>query len=87
VAFNTAEGWSRDVTMDIADELRRRYVDFGEVWRPQVETPQMIRAPLMSAIPLTAARKRTSPEMSKAGDSAPQSPRSTYGSQTIPEQA
>ena len=24
VAFNTAEGWSRDVTMDIADELRRR---------------------------------------------------------------
>jgi hypothetical protein len=31
VAFNTAEGWSRDVTMDIADELRRRYVDFGEV--------------------------------------------------------
>ena len=30
-AFNTAEGWSRDVTMDIADELRRRYVEFGEV--------------------------------------------------------
>jgi hypothetical protein len=24
VAFNTAEGWSRDVTIDIADELRRR---------------------------------------------------------------
>jgi hypothetical protein len=24
VAFNTAEGWSRDVTVDIADELRRR---------------------------------------------------------------
>jgi hypothetical protein len=24
VAFNTAEGWSRDVTLDIADELRRR---------------------------------------------------------------
>ena len=23
VVFNTAEGWSRDVTMDIADELRR----------------------------------------------------------------
>jgi len=22
VAFNTAEGWSRDVTIDIADELR-----------------------------------------------------------------
>ena len=31
VAFNTAEGWSRDVTVDIADELRRRYVEFGEV--------------------------------------------------------
>jgi len=31
VAFNTAEGWSRDVTMDIADELRRRYVEFGEL--------------------------------------------------------
>ena len=31
VAFNTAEGWSRDVTMDIADELRRRYIEFGEV--------------------------------------------------------
>ena len=24
VAFNTAEGWRRDVTVDIADELRRR---------------------------------------------------------------
>ena len=31
VAFNTSEGWSRDVTMDIADELRRRYDEFGEV--------------------------------------------------------
>jgi hypothetical protein len=31
VAFNTAEGWSRDVTVDIADELRRRYVEFGEM--------------------------------------------------------
>ena len=31
VAFNTAEGWSRDVTADVADELRRRYVEFGEV--------------------------------------------------------
>jgi hypothetical protein len=31
VVFNTAEGWSRDVTIDIADELRRRYVEFGEV--------------------------------------------------------
>ena len=31
VAFNTAEGWSRDVTKDIADELCRRYNEFGEV--------------------------------------------------------
>jgi hypothetical protein len=31
VAFNTVEGWSRDVTVDISDELRRRYVEFGEV--------------------------------------------------------
>jgi hypothetical protein len=31
VAFNTAEGWSRDVTLDIADELRRRYLELGEV--------------------------------------------------------
>ena len=31
VAFNTAEGWSRDVTTDIADELRRRYVEYDEV--------------------------------------------------------
>jgi hypothetical protein len=31
VAFNTTEGWSRDVTMDIADELRRRLVEYDEV--------------------------------------------------------
>jgi len=31
VAFNTSEGWSRDVTVDVADELRRRYVEFGDV--------------------------------------------------------
>jgi hypothetical protein len=31
VAFNTAEGWSRDVTVDIADELRRRYVEYDEL--------------------------------------------------------
>ena len=31
VAFNTAEGWSRDVTVDIADELRRRYVECAAV--------------------------------------------------------
>ena len=31
VAFNTAEGWSRDVTMDIADELRRRFAEYDEL--------------------------------------------------------
>jgi len=33
VAFNTAEGWSRDVTIDIADELRRRFPEYDEVPR------------------------------------------------------
>jgi hypothetical protein len=33
VAFNTAEGWSRDVTLDIADELRRRLIEYGDVPR------------------------------------------------------
>ena len=31
VAFNTADGWSRDVTMDIADEVRRRFAEYAEV--------------------------------------------------------
>lgn len=31
IAFNTAEGWSRDVTVDIADEVRRRYVEYDDV--------------------------------------------------------
>jgi hypothetical protein len=31
VAFNTVEGWSRDVSIDIADELRRRFVEHDEV--------------------------------------------------------
>jgi hypothetical protein len=31
VAFNTAEGWSRDATIDIADELRRRFVEYDDV--------------------------------------------------------
>ena len=31
VAFNSAEGWSRDVTMDIADELRRHSAEYDEV--------------------------------------------------------
>jgi hypothetical protein len=31
VAFNTTEGWSRDVTLDIADELRRRFAEYDDV--------------------------------------------------------
>jgi len=31
VVFNTVEGWCRDVTMDIADELRRRIVEYDEI--------------------------------------------------------
>src|SRR5215469_5470397 len=34
VAFNTTEGWSRDVTVDIADELRRRFAEFDEIPGP-----------------------------------------------------
>jgi hypothetical protein len=36
VAFNTAQGWSRDVTLDIADELRKRFAEYDEVpWSVQ----------------------------------------------------
>jgi hypothetical protein len=31
VAFNIAEGWCRDATIDIADELRIRYAQYNEV--------------------------------------------------------
>ena len=31
VAFNAVEGWSRDVTMDVADELRRRFAEYDDV--------------------------------------------------------
>ena len=31
LAFNTAERWSRDVTVDIADELRRRCAEYDEI--------------------------------------------------------
>jgi hypothetical protein len=31
IAFNTAEGWSRDVALGIADELRRRYVEHDDL--------------------------------------------------------
>ena len=31
VAFNTAQGWSRDVTVDVGDELRRRFAEYDDV--------------------------------------------------------
>jgi hypothetical protein len=31
VAFNTTEGWSRDVTLEIADEVARRFITEYEV--------------------------------------------------------
>jgi hypothetical protein len=31
IAFNTTEGWSRDVTLDIADELRRWFAEYDDV--------------------------------------------------------
>jgi hypothetical protein len=31
VAFNTSEGWSRDVTVEIADEVRRRFFEHEDV--------------------------------------------------------
>ena len=41
VVFNIAEGWCRDVTVEIADELLRRWAERGEIsesvprsWRP-----------------------------------------------------
>ena len=37
VAFNTVQGWCRDVTVEIADELRRRYVEDYEVPGPIVD--------------------------------------------------
>src|SRR4249920_3626798 len=46
VAFNTAEGWSRDVTKAIADELRRRFVEYADVpasLQDFVETASRVR--------------------------------------------
>jgi hypothetical protein len=31
VVFNTAKGWSRDATVEIADEVRRRFIEYDEV--------------------------------------------------------
>jgi hypothetical protein len=37
VAFNIAEGWCREVTVDIADELRRRVVEYGEISQSAIQ--------------------------------------------------
>ena len=56
VAFNTAEGWSRDVTDDVADELRERCADRGEMPSSLLEflerhdTGQPVQLPLPIAI-------------------------------------
>ena len=39
----TAEGWSRDVTLDIADELRRRLAEFHDVPVSVEELLEMVR--------------------------------------------
>ena len=40
VAFSLAEGWCRDVTVDIADELRRRVVEYGEISQSAIQFMQ-----------------------------------------------
>ena len=34
VSFNTSEGWSRDVSEEVAEELRQRCADLGDVPPP-----------------------------------------------------
>jgi hypothetical protein len=43
VAFNTTEGWSRDVTLDVADELRRGFADHDDVPVSVEELLEMVR--------------------------------------------
>jgi hypothetical protein len=40
VAFNIAEGWCREVTVDIADELRCRVVEYGEISQSAIQFMQ-----------------------------------------------
>jgi hypothetical protein len=44
VAFNTAEGWSRDVSEDVADELAERCAERGEVPRSLQDFLQRYRS-------------------------------------------
>jgi hypothetical protein len=43
IAFYTAEGWSRDVTVDVADELRRRFAEYDDVSVSVQELLGMVR--------------------------------------------
>ena len=43
VVFNTTVGWSRDVTVEIADELRRSFVEFDDVAPAVLEFVERIR--------------------------------------------
>jgi hypothetical protein len=53
VAFNTAQGWSRDVTNDIADELMRWYSEQGREIPPSlVDFIQHHRTAMSEQLPL-----------------------------------
>jgi hypothetical protein len=54
VAFNTAEGWSRDVSDDVADELRQRCADRGEMPSSRLEFLQRCNTgrPVQLALPI-----------------------------------
>jgi hypothetical protein len=43
VAFNTAEGWSRDVTLAVADEIRQRFAEYDDVPASVQEFLEMAR--------------------------------------------
>jgi uncharacterized membrane protein len=43
VAFNPAEGWSRDVTLAVADEIRQRFAEYDDVPASVQEFLEMAR--------------------------------------------
>ena len=67
IAFNTAEGWSRDVALDIADELRRRFAEYDEVPTSVQELLEMARRPREPAsdrvLPMTVFYVNTSKQV------------------------
>ena len=53
VAFNTAQGWSRDVTNDIADELAKWFSEQDRETPPSLEDfIQRHRTPMSEQLPL-----------------------------------